>query len=377
VSESALGSTLYKRTSTGAIQEWEIWVVGNTIHYASGQLGGKMVKNEDTIKSGKNIGKKNETTPEQQAQLEMQQRITKQLKKGYVETIEAAQAGETHAVIEGGRSPMLAHVFWDHKHKVTYPCAVQPKLNGHRCIAENGELWSRNRMRITAMPHIQAAVNGLDCVLDGELYHHSLRTNLKQISAYVKPDEPVPGGEILEYWVYDVWTEEDVPFIDRIKLLEEKFGGTAYKHDSPIKVVKTVIARSEHDVLAHLDEWLMFGYEGVMVRNLHSRYVSKRSYDLLKAKKWRNGEFEIVGVKEGRGKYQGCVGSFVLKLRKPATDKKKSTTFDCKLEGTVEEQRAYFKNPPIGQKMTVRFFDYTDYGVPFHPVGVEIRDPKF
>ena len=31
--------------------------------------------------------------------------------------------------------PMLAHEFKKNKHKVKYPCIVQPKLDGIRCIA--------------------------------------------------------------------------------------------------------------------------------------------------------------------------------------------------------------------------------------------------
>ena len=84
--------TLYKKTSTGKIQIWEIHVEGNTIITVFGQLGGKLQETKDVITSGKNTGKANATTPEQQAELEAEAQYQKKLKKGYVTTIDDAKA---------------------------------------------------------------------------------------------------------------------------------------------------------------------------------------------------------------------------------------------------------------------------------------------
>jgi hypothetical protein len=183
--------TLYKKTSTGAIQEWSIsatfwpgyekWGVVRTQH---GQVGGKMQVSEDIIKVGKNIGKSNETNPDQQAALEATAKWEKQLKKGYVKSIAEAEAGKVDRVIEGGVAPMLAHRFDEHGDKIKFPAYVQPKFDGHRCIAviENGKatLWTRTRKPITGLPHIIRDLEVLgretpNFILDGELYVHQLK----------------------------------------------------------------------------------------------------------------------------------------------------------------------------------------------------------
>ena len=127
--------TLYKRTSTGATQQWTVAVDGNTISTTYGQVGGALQITHDVISEGKNLGRSNATTPEQQAQLEAAAQHEKKRKAGYVADLATAQAGGTDDIIEGGVLPMLAKVYEDRADKVTFPVAVQPKLDGHRCIA--------------------------------------------------------------------------------------------------------------------------------------------------------------------------------------------------------------------------------------------------
>src|SRR5271165_992689 len=92
--------TLYKRTSTGAIQMWSIGVEGNIIVTDFGQKDGKIQHAEETIKLGKNIGRANETTPSEQALAEAASKWEGKVKKGYVEEIDRAAAGEKD--IDGG-----------------------------------------------------------------------------------------------------------------------------------------------------------------------------------------------------------------------------------------------------------------------------------
>ena len=174
--------TLYKQTSTGAMQQWTIAVEGATIRTFWGQTGGKLQEGSDTIRAGKNIGKANETTPEEQAKAEAKSQWELKLKKGYVEQLGQAKAGKVDKIIEGGIFPMLAHTIEKRGKDLKYPCYVQPKLDGHRCIAicKNGKvtLWSRTRKLITGVPHIIKALEsiggfaGEHFILDGELYNH-------------------------------------------------------------------------------------------------------------------------------------------------------------------------------------------------------------
>ena len=63
--------TLYKNHS-GRIGSWEGWTEGNIVHSRSCTvLGGSWVPSQYTA-VGKNIGRSNETTPEEQAILELE-----------------------------------------------------------------------------------------------------------------------------------------------------------------------------------------------------------------------------------------------------------------------------------------------------------------
>ncbi len=97
---------LYKKSATGKILAWVVISHKNQVKTMHGQLDGKKQSTTDTIK-GKNIGKKNETTPSAQAILKMKQMWDKQIKKGYVDNLEDAKAGISS--VEGGYLPMLAH----------------------------------------------------------------------------------------------------------------------------------------------------------------------------------------------------------------------------------------------------------------------------
>ena len=73
---------LYTLDKNGRERVWKIWVVGDTLHRQSGLVDGKKVPFERSFE-GKNIGKANETTPEEQAVLEAERQWTKQLDKRY------------------------------------------------------------------------------------------------------------------------------------------------------------------------------------------------------------------------------------------------------------------------------------------------------
>jgi hypothetical protein len=185
--------TLFKKTSGGQIEQWTIWVeTSPTINNPNtgestydivteyGHVGGKLQQARENVAEGKNLGKKNATTAQVQAESQAQAEYTMKLsRKGYVDDIAKAQAGENAGA--GGIRPMLAKPFEDCEKKFKYPCYAQPKLDGMRCIAvvnDDGSvgLWTREQKPIVSVPVIANAVANLGLtpgtVLDGELYRH-------------------------------------------------------------------------------------------------------------------------------------------------------------------------------------------------------------
>lgn len=363
--------TLYKKTSVGKIQAWTISVDGNTITTVFGQVDGKLQTTQDVVKEGKNAGKANATTPEQQAEAEALAKWTKQKKKGYVETIDDAQDGKRDAVITGGIDPMLAHKYTERKHKIKYPAYSQPKLDGIRCIAVLSDgvctLWTRTRKPITGVPHIQREIERLfagDIVFDGELYCHALKQDFEKIVHYVRQEEPAEGHEVVEYHVYDLACEG--PFSERYDNLASLLGTC---NAGPLKALRTDKVESEEQLMERFGEYLGDGYEGAMVRNADGVYAGKRSVDLQKVKEFQDDEFPIVGVTEGRGKLSGHA-IFVCEA-------KNGNRFEAKLRGDTAALKAYWENSALweGKKLTVRFQGYTNTNeVPRFPVGVAVRD---
>ncbi|MFW6377687.1 MAG: hypothetical protein ACOCZ5_03475, partial [bacterium] len=295
---------LYKKTSTGKIQQWEVTVNCNNngipiITTRFGQVDGKIQETEEMIKDGKNIGKANETTPYDQACAEALARWTKQLKKGYVETMEDAMADKINDIIEGGISPILAHVFAKQGHKIKYPALAQPKLDGHRCTSQydNGvvTMWSRTRKPIKTIPHIVNALEncGLADRFDGELYNHDYRNNFEELSELIRPDEPVEGYEAIQYHVYDL-ALPNLTNYERYVILE---GLRPSFENSPIHIVESIIVNDEDELMDAFDSFIKQGYEGCMVRNMDGLYKFKRSYDLQKIKEFDDDEFKVVDVK--------------------------------------------------------------------------------
>ena len=368
--------TLFKKSETGAIVQWDIRVEadvgGHAIVVTWGQEGGALQVARDVIREGKNLGKKNSTTSFEQACLEAESKWEKQLKnKKYAKTREAAMAGEREAeFVTGGVDPMLAFPIEKKPKALKYPCDVQPKLDGHRCIAivSNGKatLWSRTRKPITGVPHIaihieRAFAGKGDVVLDGELYNHTMKAEFEKIVSYVRQVKPAAGHEIVQYHIYD--TIRPGSFEQRNQALLS----TLPQNSNTLIFVQTEKVDNEEGMMEWFSDFRADGYEGCMVRNAKGVYKNARSYDLQKVKEMDDDEFEIIGTEEGRGKMAGKA-IFVCKT-------KSGETFTAKMEGAIDALAKYLNNKKVvGKMLTVRYQGFTNGNVPRFPVGVIVRD---
>lgn len=369
--------TLFKKTSTGAIQTWSIAVEANIIVVLHGQLGGKIQRTEETISVGKNIGRSNETTPEQQALAEAISKWESKIKKGYVEDVSRAEVGEKD--IDGGFDCMLAHKFVDHGHKIKYPAYVQPKLNGHRCLAvvKDGKatLWSRTRKPITSCPHIVEELESLFPSgyheVDGELYNHIYKDDFEELASLIRQEEPASNCIEVQYHVYDMPCDRG--FATRIAELNARIAEEEKEEPfNYIVPVRTIEVLDEDAMIEAFGSFLKEGYEGAMARNLDSKYVGKRSYDLQKIKEFQDAEFKIVGIKEGRGAYAGC-GIFICEAPMAPID---DNTFDVKMRGPKERLKAFLADPTLWQdkEIVVKYQYVSKYGKPIFPVGERFKD---
>ena len=312
--------TLFKKTSTGAIQYWKISadLLEKERECIITKYGQKGTKKEqitiDQIKSGKNKGRSNATTKMEQAYAEAKSKWEKQKKKGYVENLDDAELGKTDALIKGGILPMLAHNYKDHSHKIQFPCYAQPKLDGHRCTSiikgNKCTLWTRTRKQYFSVPHISKELEkiGVDIILDGELYSHKFKNDFEFISHIVRQQKPHKDHEKIQYHIYDIISEDSFESRHRkLKEISKLFLGTN------IVLVETHKIKVSMEIESMFKHFINQGYEGMMLRNSKGTYEHKRSYNLQKVKKMQDSEYKIVGIKEGRGKLSGHVEVLYVK----------------------------------------------------------------
>jgi DNA ligase-1 len=120
------------------------------------------------------------------------------------------------------------------------------------------------------------------------------------------------------------------------------------------------------------EDWLLDGYEGMMIR-LDLPYEQKRSSTLMKRKEFQDAEFEIVRIEEGVGNAAGMAKIAYMRLLDgkvftsgPAEGK---DTFKADIVGTRDELRDLLKKAKtvIGKQATIEFQNYTPAGVPRFP----------
>jgi len=374
--------TLYKRTSTGALQEWTVYYDVTGYWARFGQTGGTIQQSEQTVCCGKNIGRANATTQAQQAELEAKALWEKKLKRGgYNESRDAA--GQDSDLIAGGLWPMLALHYKDCTHRLTWPCYGQRKYNGHRCIARidaDGEvtLWSRKRIQIHSVPHIVAALKKLgwrSVDLDGELFDFAIvaKHGLEGLSHLVKQRVPIEGHEEVKYHVYDA-PVPDIMQTDRFRYLDRYLGVTP---ELPLVRAETRVLANLDAAMAFLEEAIDEGQEGIMLRDMAGMYrghATTHVAELLKLKgrdgKCDDAEFTVTGLKEGVGKMAGCA-IFICETQD-------GKSFDAKMKGKgiTAKLQDYWQHPEkiVGRKLTVEFNGWTEKGIPWFPRALQPRE---
>jgi len=397
--------TLYKRTTTGATQSWEIEIEEEKFRTISGQLDGKKITNNWTTCEGKNVGKKNETSGAEQALKEAEAKHQKKRDKGYRLDVDNIDVKKFY-------TPMLAQDFKNklrRKEVMTEigsekdnttgfgaPVFSQPKLDGIRCIAMREGLFTRTGKPITAVPHVHEALEPFfekypNATLDGELYNHAYKDDFNKIIHLVRKqnlteEHLAESKKMIQYHIYDApvigesigvahscLTEKDL-FSDRTSVLDAQFanlgidGRSLHGEPNPLVIVETTEVNSRE----HLDElyadYVEVGYEGQMIR-LDAPYENKRSPKLLKRKEFIDEEYEILGYEEGKGNRAGTVKHFKFKS-------KDGKSFSSNVKGSFEYMAELLErgNELIGKQATIKYFNLTPDGVPRFPYVIGIRD---
>lgn len=359
--------TLYKRNTDGSTQEWTIEVDGNKYRTISGRHNGALVTSEWTTVSGKNVGKANQTTPEQQAMFEAKSKYTKKIESGYSEDVNNL---DTELL-----KPQLAKEYSEHFHKMEFPVISSPKLDGIRINATKDGLFSRNGKPFVSIPHIAEALKPIFekypyLVLDGELFNFDLKEDFNRIISLVKKTKPTQSDmdesrKYIQFHVFDYFLTDNKNPIN--SLSRKQFVKTILLelNSEYVKPLEYTLCYNQDELDACYSRYLEEGNEGQMINDFKASYEHKRTDKLLKRKEFQDAEFKIVDIISGQGNREGC-GVLILENN--------GKTFQCSLKGDVEYMRDVYtnRNQYIGKKATVKFQNYTPDGVPRFPVCINI-----
>lgn len=347
--------TLYSLRSDGKIQRWECWVEGAEVWTSSGIHKGEMVSGSKPSKP-KNVGKSNETTAEEQAVRDAEGLVRSKLKRGYHRTIGRAKQVDI--------GPMKAGSDFE---KITFPCYVQPKLDGFRCMVDltgdKPRFISKSKAAVFVLPEIEETL--LDPmfkgkILDGELYVHGMP--FEKISELVLNPDQQSGT--LQYHIYDV-PHKDQTFAERLKVLDSLETSLL----GPVVRVETQWAK-DHDGLIELHKRAVgLGYEGTIIRMPEGRYkFNYRSNQMIKYKDFIDEEFVVVAIAEGEGRKAGQ-GLPVIEIPGVGTQEITMSWPHSQQVTLLENKENY-----IGRRLTVKYHGKTKKGYLKQFTGLRFRE---
>lgn len=436
---------LYAIDKNGKIKVWTAAVLQPTDKTAAaagyatsrithGYIDGKQQVALRDYNTGKNIGRSNERTPLEQCMSETRRKWTdKKEKEGYSET-KPVDCGEGYGDVSGNYFdendddrdsdddgsdgpflPMLAQTFnpadaivsggtgSKKKKVITFPCFVQPKLDGLRCVSYATRcgndvtitLQSRTGAFFTGLPHIAAALRPYlsqhpSIVIDGELYTDQMP--FEELAGLIKKkkitDSDIERLNKVKYHVYDIYdrAQSNMPYSERLGVLVDAVkrcacvandaltaSGRMLRSDTEAAAVIVLVRTEKVAALADFRrlfaEFVEAGYEGIMLRNSVGMYrANYRSNDLQKYKEFIEDEYPIIDYTQGEGRDAGAV----IWLCETSDGKE----FTVRPRGTMEQRRTWFENGGsyIGKKLTVVFQELTEEGKPRFPVGKAVRD---
>lgn len=340
---------LYKRTSSGAIQQWSQEVEGSKFRTISGQVGGQLVVSEWRECVGKNLGKKNETTPEQQAILEVEANYRKKLSVDYYDNINDIDTPKSFL-------PMLALKY--EKGKSYKGWFSQPKLDGMRCVITDKGMFSRKGKPIVSCPHIWESLKPLVekyGILDGELYNHVFADDFNSLISILKKQKPTAedlaqAKQFAQFHIYDIYMPGT--YSERLKVIQSL--SAEY-----LSIVPTEVVVDDNHLTTLYESYLADLYEGQMLRYDAEYQLNKRTKFLLKRKETDSEEFVILDVLPGVGNWANRAKKVVLRINEHIIG-------EAGVKGTREYTRDLLLNKDkyIGKLATCLFQGFTPDGKP-------------
>ena len=249
--------------------------------------------------------------------------------------------------------------------------AVSLKLDGIRCswLIKDGKAIAKTRQNkiIQGMNELTKAIEEVfgeqDLFVDGEL----LAINEEGLSSedlFKKTSAIVNSKGLkkdLTFVAFDIVSLEDynnksnnTPFLERREQLECYVG---LKNELVKLAPMYFITDSIDRIYEKLDEVVKDNCEGLMLNKINGFYEFKRTKQLLKVKKFNEGDVLVTDILEGEGRLEGTLGKVEVQF------KYKGDIYTNNIgSGFSDEEREYYwehKDELIGKVVTIKYFEIT------------------
>jgi DNA ligase-1 len=279
---------------------------------------------------------------------------------------------------------------------LSYPLLASTKLDGVRCMAQDGRIVSRTLKPITNK-FLQERFKVLPHGVDGELVQGLKQDNetFKRTSRIVaKADRPLDFfGDTVRLRVFDKFSA-DLSFLARLGRAIEACKG----HEFAVPVPHEVIANVS-DLEAFEAQSLESGYEGVMLRSIDGPYKQGRATLnqgwLLKVKRFADAEATVLAAYEeqenqneeftnelGRTARSSCKAGLVGKSQLGGfhcvglNGQYAGVAFDVSSSAIDHDERKALwaeRDAQAGKVLTYKFFPKGSDEKPRHPIFKSFR----
>lgn len=229
-------------------------------------------------------------------------------------------------------APMLGELYGKKPRHGDY--YITEKFDGVRCISYfDGNEWlfiSRNGRPLNIK--FDMSKQDPDYIYDGELLIPNKHFNYIDgvVNSINHPDK-----DKITYNIFDMYqNDKALPYSTRRLLLD-----SVIEQDYHIRVVPVLgqvhLPDDEDEMMQIFLSVTSRGGEGIMLNEKYSPYKHKRGSHLLKLKDTWRLDMKVIGLKEGKGKYEGKIGS----LECEAIDETYGTKYHTFAGGLSDEER--------------------------------------
>lgn len=222
---------------------------------------------------------------------------------------------------------------------------IWARWTGEFLVSRNGKRFNAPKSFIEGLPSFQ---------VEGELFLGYGPENFQRLCGLVKCKNN-PDWSGITFNLFDS-TIEGI-YAERYGILK------GLQLPDHVKVIEQFEISSDENRKAFLNAVMAKGGEGLVLRNPAARYIPGITNQVKKDKPLQHTEVVCLGVKEGKGKLEGFIGSLACE-------------FNGVVFGVPNLPHVLLSNAKefIGKRITVSFFGFTERGALYQPDFVGVRD---